>query len=72
MNFFGVIIAVNMLALVLYLFAGPFIPLVFWAVNGYLLGREYFTLVAMRHARARGARALRKRNRGHALAGRAR
>ena len=39
-NFFGVVIAVNAVALVLYLFSGPFAPVVFWAVNGYLLGRE--------------------------------
>ena len=51
-NFFGVIVLANALALVLYLFAGPFIPLLFWAVNGYLLGREYFTLAAMRHISA--------------------
>ncbi len=64
MNFFGVILVANILALILYLFAGPFIPLVFWAVNGYLLGREYFTLAAMRHLGRDGARALRKRNAG--------
>jgi uncharacterized protein involved in cysteine biosynthesis len=63
-NFFGVIVAANVLALILYLFAGPFIPLVFWAINGYLLGREYFTLAAMRHLGRDGARALRKRNAG--------
>jgi uncharacterized protein involved in cysteine biosynthesis len=63
-NFFGVIVAANVLALVLYIFAGPFIPIVFWAINGYLLGREYFTLAAMRHIGRDGARALRKRNAG--------
>jgi CysZ protein len=63
-SFFGVIVVVNLLALILYLFAGPFIPLVFWAVNGYLLGREYFTLAAMRHLGRDGARALRRRNAG--------
>jgi uncharacterized protein involved in cysteine biosynthesis len=61
-NFFGVVIAVNAVALVFYLFSGPFAPVVFWAVNGYLLGREYFTLAAMRHVGRDGARALRKRH----------
>lgn len=60
-NFFALLIAVNMLALILYAFAGPFIPIVFWAVNGLLLGREYFTLVAMRRLGRPGAKALRSR-----------
>lgn len=63
-NFVGLLIAVNVLALILYGFAGPFIPVVFWAVNGLLLGREYFTLVAMRRLGREGAKALRARHRG--------
>lgn len=64
LNFLGLLIAVNVLALVLYAFAGPFIPVVFWVVNGWLLGREYFTLVAMRRIGRVGAKALRAQNRG--------
>lgn len=60
LNFFGVLVGVNALALLLYPFAGPFIPVVFWGVNGYLLGREYFTLVAMRRIGRQPARALRR------------
>lgn len=63
-NFFGLVIAVNAGALFLYPFAGPAIPLLFWAVNGYLLGREYFTLVAMRRLEKAEARAMWRRNRG--------
>lgn len=63
-NFFALLIFVNVLALVLYAFAGPFVPIVFWAVNGFLLGREYFTLVAMRRLGRQGARALRRRHAG--------
>lgn len=62
LNFFGVLVAVNILALFLYFFAGPFIPVVFWAVNGFLLGREYFTLVATRRLGRDGAKALRRRH----------
>ncbi|MFV0491218.1 MAG: EI24 domain-containing protein [Pseudorhodobacter sp.] len=62
-NFFGLLIAVNVFALILYAFAGPFIPVVFWAVNGLLLGREYFTLVAMRRLGRQGAQAMRRRHR---------
>lgn len=63
-NFFGLIVLANTLALALYPFAGPFIPVVFWAVNGYLLGREYFTLVAMRRLGRAGAKALYAAHRG--------
>jgi len=64
LNFLGLLIAVNVLALLLYAFAGPFIPVVFWAVNGWLLGREYFTMVAMRRLGRIGAKEMRARNRG--------
>ncbi len=62
-NFFGLVIAVNVAALFLYPFAGPFSPLLFWAINGFLLGREYFTLVAMRRIGRADARAMSRRNR---------
>lgn len=62
-NFLGVVIAVNVGALFLYPFVGPGIPLVFWAVNGFLLGREYFSLVALRRLPATEVKAMRRRNR---------
>lgn len=62
-NFFAVLVVVNLLALFLYAFAGPFTPVVFWGVNGFLLGREYFTLVAMRRLGREGARKMRARHR---------
>jgi uncharacterized protein involved in cysteine biosynthesis len=62
LNFIGILIVVNILALFLYGLAGPFVPVVFWAVNGWLLGREYFTLVAMRRLGRDGAKALRARH----------
>ena len=61
-NYLGVILAANAVAVVLYLIfniAGIFI---FWGLNGYLLGREYFQLSAMRRIGPQGARALRKKN----------
>lgn len=58
-NFFGVLVVVNIAALALFAFAGPLIPVLFWLLNGFLLGREYFTLVAMRRLGRDGARALR-------------
>lgn len=62
-NFLGVVLAVNLGALFLYPFVGPFTPVLFWAVNGFLLGREYFTLVALRRLPPVEAAALRRRNR---------
>ena len=59
-NFVGLLLALNTGALLLYPFVGPFSPLLFWGMNGYLLGREYFTLVASRRLGRDGARALRK------------
>jgi CysZ protein len=61
-NFFGLVIAVNVGALFLLPFAGPAFPLVFWAMNGWLLGREYFTLVAQRRLGRPAAQALRRRH----------
>ena len=63
-NFLGLVIAVNVGALFLYPFAGPLIPVLFWAVNGFLLGREYFTMVALRHLPPAEAAALRSRYSG--------
>ena len=61
-NFLALLIVVNLGAVLIYPFAGPALPLVFWAVNGLLLGREYFTLVAMRRLGRAGAKALRRRH----------
>ncbi len=63
LRFFAMLVGLNLLALPLYL-----IPLfglvVFYVVNGYLLGREYFDMVAMRRLDAASARALRRGERG--------
>ncbi len=58
-NFMGVLIGVNVVALVLYLMFAPFAPLIFWSVNGFLLGREYFTLAAIRRVGRTEAKRLR-------------
>lgn len=63
-GFLGVIVGVNLLALVLYVVFAPFALFIFWAVNGFLLGREYYTLAAMRRVGRAGAARLRRR---HAL-----
>lgn len=63
-SFLGVLIVANILALALYLIFAPAAPLIFWALNGFLLGREYFTLAAIRRVGRQGAKKLRSR---HAL-----
>lgn len=67
-KFLGVVIGVNMLALIPYLIllfiSGPGVLLLAWAVNGYLLGREYFELVAARRVSPREVTGLRGRNSG--------
>ena len=62
-NFLGLVVAVNLAALCLYPFVGPGIPLVFWAINGLLLGREYVSLVALRRLPPSEVKAMRRRNR---------
>ena len=41
-NFLGILVAANVFALLLYLVFPPFAPMIFWGLNGFLLGREYF------------------------------
>lgn len=62
LRFFAVVVVVNLAALPLYL-ALPGVNLVlYYAVNGYLLGREYFELVANRRL-GRGEAALLRKSR---------
>jgi CysZ protein len=61
-KFLGVIAGANLLAVVAYMAMPPLAPFVFWGVNGYLLGREYFHLVAMRRLGPEGAATLRRRH----------
>lgn len=61
-RFLAVVVAVNLLILP-FLFVPPVFPFVFYPANGYLLGREYFELVAARRIDDDEARALAKRYR---------
>ena len=66
LKFFFVVLAVNILALFLLLVPGVNL-IAFYFGNGYLLGREYFELAAMRHMPAAEAKQLRKANRATVL-----
>ena len=61
LKFFLVVLVVNLVALFLLLVPGVNL-IAFYAGNGYLLGREYFEMVAMRHLPPDEARRLRKAN----------
>jgi uncharacterized protein involved in cysteine biosynthesis len=60
LRFLALVVGVNLAALLVYLTIAPLAPFVFWLVNGFLLGREYFQLVAVRRLGAASAMALRR------------
>jgi len=60
-KFFGVVLLVNFIALLMLLIPGINVA-AFFVANGYLLGREYFELAAMRYRPAEEAKALRREN----------
>ena len=62
LNFLVVLVVANLLSLVVYFWSGPAAPLVFWGLNGYLLGREYFQMVALRRLTRAEANAMRRRH----------
>jgi len=63
-RFFLLLVAVNLVAVGIVLVVPGVNLLVFWLVNGYLLGREYFELVAARHVEPAAARALWRERQG--------
>lgn len=63
LRFLAIMVGLNLVVLIFLLFP-PVFPFVFYGVNGYLLGREYFELVALRRLEPDQARALRKRHQG--------
>ena len=66
LRFAGVTLALNLLALPLYLITFWFPPLalaIFYCLNGYLLSREYYELVSLRRLDAGAGEMLRKANR---------
>ncbi len=61
-NFLGVLLTANVLALILYVMFPPAALFIFWGLNGFLLGREYFTLAAARRVGLVEAKRLRRRH----------
>lgn len=63
LKFTGLVIVANLFALIIYLLSTVLAPFIFWIVNGVLISREYFTLVAMRRLGRKGAAELRRKHR---------
>ena len=64
------VIGVNLLALPVYLvlmFVPPLSLVLYYLLNGYLVGREYYELIALRRLEPKPARALRKAHKGRVL-----
>lgn len=59
LKFLGVTVGLNLLTLPLLL--TPLFPFVYYALNGYLLSREYFEMVALRRVGAADADGMRRR-----------
>ena len=49
LGFLGTMLAANLIALIFYVLFTLFAPIIFWSLNGYLIGREYFYMAAKRH-----------------------
>ena len=63
-RFLGLLILANIGALILSMILPFLAPLVFWATNGYLMGREYFQMAAMRRMPRTQAQELLHRHQG--------
>lgn len=57
-NFLGVLVGANILALFIYVVFAPAALFIFWGLNGYLLGREYYLMAAGRRVGRKQARKL--------------
>ena len=63
-RFLGLLILANIGALILSMILPFLAPVVFWATNGYLMGREYFQMAAMRRMPRTQAQELLQRHQG--------
>lgn len=63
-RYFGLLVALNLLGMILFVFSGGLGIIGLWLINGWLLSREYFTMVALRRMPPEAAHALRRDNQG--------
>ena len=69
MRLMGLTILLNLMALPLYILVPGINLFLFLALNGYLFGREYFEVVALRRLDTTAARAMRRRFGGYVFVG---
>ena len=63
-RFLGILLLANIGALILSMIVPLLAPFMFWATNGYLMGREYFQMAAMRRMPRAQAQELFQRHQG--------
>lgn len=62
LKYFGVLVALNLVGLLVFVFSGGAGIFILWLINGFLLSREYFTMVALRRMSPASANQMRKAN----------
>lgn len=63
-RYFGLLVVLNLLGLLLFIPSAGLGMVGLWVINGWLLSREYFTMVAIRRMPPEAAHALRRANQG--------
>lgn len=63
-RYFALLVGLNLLGMILFAVSGGLGIVGIWAINGFLLSREYFTMVALRRVSPATAAALRRAWRG--------
>jgi len=62
LRYFGILVAVNLLGMAVFAISNGWGIAILWALNGFLLSREYFTMIARRRNTADDARTLFQRD----------
>lgn len=60
-RYFALLVLLNLLGIILFAVSGGLGLVALWLINGFLLSREYFTMIALRRHTPEEARALRQR-----------
>lgn len=62
LRYFGLLVAVNLLGMAVFAISSGWGIVILWLLNGFLLSREYFTMIARRRHGPEEARALQKQH----------
>ena len=61
-SYFGLLVGLNLVGMIVFVISGGLGMVVIWAINAWLLSREYITMVALRRMTREQARDLRRRH----------